>query len=224
MVVKIERSPVAPPSLAIEKAKGGDNYRDDDVIRQLKQDFHGKCYLCEIDELQSIQVEHLKAHHNGKDRDRMFDWDNLFYSCAHCNSVKNMKQYKEVILDCCKVDPERYLNQELVDHHVRVEALYPSQTVRMTAQLITKCFEKKNTGIRTLECQTRVDALEKALIVLYRSLKMYKDEPSEKTRRALLGMLSRSYKFAGFLRTYVRQHLEDYPDLSENCGDITPYF
>ena len=59
-MVKIERSPIAPASLAIEKAKGTDNYRGEDVIQQLHHDFHGKCYLCEIDELQSIQVEHLQ--------------------------------------------------------------------------------------------------------------------------------------------------------------------
>ena len=51
-MVKIERSSVAPFSLAIEKAKGTKNYREQDVVLQLNADFHGKCYLCEIDELQ----------------------------------------------------------------------------------------------------------------------------------------------------------------------------
>lgn len=84
-MVKIERTSTAPASLATEKAKLSGTYRGDDVVRQLKADFHGKCYLCEIDELQSVEIEHLKAHHNGADRDRMFDWNNLFYCCPHCN-------------------------------------------------------------------------------------------------------------------------------------------
>lgn len=53
-MIKIARSPAAPASLAVEKAKGTNNYRGEDVIRQLYTDFHGKCYLCEIDNLQSI--------------------------------------------------------------------------------------------------------------------------------------------------------------------------
>lgn len=146
-MIKIARSPAAPASLAVEKEKGTNNYRGEDVIRQLYTDFHGKCYLCEIDNLQSIEVEHLKAHHNGKNRDLMFDWNNLFYSCSHCNSVKNMIQYEDCILDCCRIDPELYLNQGLINGHVKVQALDTSHSAQMTAQLITECFEKSNTGI-----------------------------------------------------------------------------
>lgn len=212
-MVKIERTPVAPASLAAEKAKQSGTYRGDDVVQQLKADFHGKCYLCEINELQSVEVEHLKAHHNGADRDRKFDWNNLFYSCAHCNGVKNRAEYEETILDCCQVDPEEYLSQQLMDGHVQVKVLQPEG--EKTAQLITECFERANTGIRIIECQTRVDALQQTMNALFRSLNSYQKRPTPRTLRALRGMLSRSYKFAGFTRTYVREHLEDYPDLAE---------
>ena len=56
-MVKIERTPVPPSSLAREKVNTNGNYRESDVIRQLAEDFHEKCYLCEIDELQSIEIE-----------------------------------------------------------------------------------------------------------------------------------------------------------------------
>lgn len=212
-MVKIERTPVAPASLATEKTKKSGSYREEDVTAQLKQDFHGKCYLCEIDQLQSVEVEHLKAHHNGADRDRMFDWNNLFYSCGHCNGVKNRAEYEETILDCCQVDPEEYLMQQLVDGHVQVKALKPEG--EKTAQLITECFERANTGIRVIECQTRVDALQKTMNALFRSLDSYRKRPTPRRLRALQRMLSRSYKFAGFTRTYVREHLKDYPQLEE---------
>lgn len=211
-MVKIERTAPPPPSLAIEKARGTTNYRGEDVIRQLNKDFHGKCYLCEIGELQSIQVEHLKPHHNGRNRDRMFDWNNLFYSCPHCNSMKNSPQYEDSIIDCCQVEPEKLLKQELAAGHVKVEAL--DESAQKTAQLITECFEKKNTGIRTFECQTRINALQAAMTILYRNLKAHKNRPTKKTFRTLRGMLDRSYKFAGFTRTYVRQNIADYPDLA----------
>lgn len=39
----------------------------------------------------------------------MFEWDNLFWSCGHCNGVKNQEIYDVGIIDCCKVDPEKHL-------------------------------------------------------------------------------------------------------------------
>lgn len=138
---------------------------------QLHRDFRGKCYLCEIDQLQSVEVKHLKSHHNGKDRDRMFDWNNLFYSCSHCNSVKNKKKYEDCILDCCQVDPEEYICQELVD------------------------------------------GLQRTMTVLYRSLKAYKEDPTMKNLRTVRGLINRNHRFAGFTRTYVRTHINEYPAL-----------
>ena len=37
-----------------------------DVVKQLKEDFHNKCYICELSELQDAQVEHLLPHFDGK--------------------------------------------------------------------------------------------------------------------------------------------------------------
>ena len=213
-MVKVNRTKTAPASLAIEKEKGTENYRERDVVFQLNKDFNGKCYLCEIDKLQSIHIEHLKPHH-GKDRDLMFDWNNLFLSCPHCNSVKNQKKYEEHIIDCCKEDPEASIRQELGDSHVVVTAIESTEDAIRTAGLLTECFEKENTGIRILECQTRVNALQTTMTTLYRCLANYKQNPSQRNYRTLRGMLNRSHKFAGFTRTYVRNHIDEYPNLSE---------
>ncbi len=85
----------------------------------------------------------------------------------------------------------------------------------MTAVLLTECFELTNTGIRECECQIRVDALSLTMTTLYKTLEKYHTDPSKCNLRILRGMLSRTYKFAGFTRTYVRNHLEDYPDLAD---------
>ena len=113
-MVKIERTPTPPASLAIEKPKASGKYNLEDVVTQLHTDAHGKCYLCEQDELQSIEVEHLVPHHG--DIDLKFDWNNLFYSCAHCNSVKNRSQYEKDILDCCVTDPETVIHTMIKDN------------------------------------------------------------------------------------------------------------
>lgn len=212
-MVKIERTPAPPPSLAIEKEKASGSYSEPDVHQQLKQDFNNKCYLCEIDELQSVEVEHLRPHR--EDKELKFSWDNLFYSCRHCNLVKKQNKYNGTILDCCKLDPETVLEQLLVGGHVQVKPLAGTQEARLTAELLTECFELTNTGARITECDTRIKALNKTMNTLYKTLGEYQENPSGRNLRGLRGMLSRTYKFAGFTRTYVRNHLEDYPELEE---------
>ena len=221
-MVKIERTPTPPASLAIESQKAHGIYNSEDVIFQLKQDFHSKCYLCELKDLTDIQVEHLLPHYNRRIKERVFDWNNLFYACPHCNSIKKSSIYDEKILDCCKVDPESLLDHIYQDGKVHVRAHDPStqdETVLRTAELLENCFEKTNTGIRTVQCQERVNRLAEAMNALYKTLEALKKEPSSKRYLcALRGMISREYKFAGFIRYYVRSHLDEYPQL---CGKIS---
>ena len=212
-MVKVERTAEAPVSLAIEKAKKNGSYRCQDVVDQLYADFHGKCYLCEMADLQSIQVEHLLPHHNGKDIDRKFDWHNLFLSCSHCNSVKNRKKYECNVIDCCKYDPETIIKHELLDGKVRVSPLEDSIEARTTAALVQDCFELRNTAIRTLEAQVKVNELKRVMTILYNELDSYRKDKSSKSLSILNAMLDRKYKFAGFTRAYVRDHIESYPDL-----------
>lgn len=64
-MVKIQRSFPAPASLETESRNpSGGSYSEADVIQQLKEDFHDKCYICELRELQDPEVEHLLPHKN----------------------------------------------------------------------------------------------------------------------------------------------------------------
>ena len=212
-MVKIERTPTPPASLAIEKEKQSGSYRNDDVVEQLVLDFHGKCYLCEMDTLQSIEIDHLRPHHNGRDRDRMFDWNNLFYSCAHCNSVKNRKKYESNVIDCCVKDPEGIIQQEFLDQRVRVTPLSSTEEAITTASLVEDCFEMRNTAIRKQECQTKVRGLQRTMTIFYKELEKHRAASSTKSIRTLRAMLNRNYKFSGFTSTYLRLHKDIYPDV-----------
>ena len=65
-MVKIERSFPAPASLESEAKKVSGSYEQPDVVSRLRKDFHDKCYICELKNLQDPQVEHLLPHKNGK--------------------------------------------------------------------------------------------------------------------------------------------------------------
>lgn len=140
-MVKVERTLPAPASLLTESRKENGNYALIDVVQQLRQDFHDKCYVCEMKNLQDPQIEHLLPHKNGKYKEREFDWKNLFWSCGHCNSVKNQKKYEGRILDCCEVDPEKTLsfNIEMNDVKVLVKNSNDEKAIK-TARLVEEVF------------------------------------------------------------------------------------
>lgn len=217
-MVKIERTPVPPASLAIECRKAHGSYCEKDVMERLQKDFHDKCYICELKPLTDVEVEHLHPHHNRKIKERVFDWNNLFYACPHCNSVKAAAKYDDKIIDCCTVDPEVLLRQSFLDGEVIVRPIQENaeESIQMTADLIQSCFAKSNTGIRTIQCAARVDALARTMNTLYKTLEQFKaHRESVKYRCALRAMLKREYAFAAFARDYVRSHAEDYPELQE---------
>lgn len=135
-MVKVERSFPAPASLAEEAKKVNGKYDRQDVIERLRQDFHNKCYICEMKGLQDPNVEHLLPHKSGKYQDRKYDWENLFWSCGHCNGIKNSSKYDEGIIDCCNTDPERYLHFRMEGSNVAISVSDPKDEIlKRTAQL-----------------------------------------------------------------------------------------
>ena len=87
-MIKVKRTNTPPASLSIEKAKRSGRYCLSDVVDLLEGDFKGKCYLCEIKPVYDINIEHLVPHKGNKDL--MFDWNNLFYSCNISTFVLNL--------------------------------------------------------------------------------------------------------------------------------------
>ncbi len=216
-MVRITKSCPAPESLRLEAQKKHGSYSKPDVVARLKEDFHDKCYICEMKGLQDPQIEHLLPHENGRYADRKFDWENLFWACGHCNRVKNRGKYKEGILNCCQRDPEEamtfYLKKE--DIEVRPRKTDDREAV-LTSELIEDVFNLKNTGMRVAGSAVRVRLLQEEMNVLYTKLEAYRRNPESKLLLKMLRvLLRRDSAFAGFKRCYVREHAEQYPALQE---------
>ncbi len=97
-MINVKKSQPAPACLAIEKAKpNSKKYDCEGVKQQLVDDFFNKCYVCEEKDKDAI-VEHFQSHHQGKFRDLMFDWNNLFLCCDNCNRIKGDRF--DAILNC----------------------------------------------------------------------------------------------------------------------------
>lgn len=178
----MERTFPAPASLEMEVKKASGRYDKSDVIEQLRKDFHDKCYICEIKDLQDPEVEHLLPHVNGKYRDRKFDWNNLFWSCGHCNKVKNQQKYAKGIVDCCVDDPEELMYFRLQEENVAVVAKDKSnEKAALTAILVYEVFNLQNTDMRVYKSAMRLRELNLEMNALYDNLEAMKIGKSQQT-------------------------------------------
>ncbi|TQQ85413.1 hypothetical protein EXD82_01315 [Peptacetobacter hominis] len=214
-MIKVDRSFPAPKSL--EKKK---SYTEEDILNQLYHDFYGKCYICGIDKLQDPEVEHLRPHKNGKYVDRKYDWKNLFLSCGHCNSIKNISKYEENIIDCCKIDSEEFISFRFIDNNVVVtERDTDNYDAVNTAELVFDVFNKKNTGMRVIKSDMRLSELKEEINAFYVALERYKEDKGIIPRRILRGFLKRSSAFAEYKRGYIRDNEDEYPELMEYISE-----
>ena len=213
-MIAIERSAEIPHSLLCGTAC--DRYRSSDVVEQLVKDSGNKCYICEVSPVEDPEVEHRLPHKGDRHPERKFDWDNLFYACRHCNSVKNKSKYDEGIIDCCKRDPEVLLHQVLVEDRVHVDVMVSCDPeAQRTADLIEEVFMSENPALRKKAAEARLDKLQLRMNALYGGLrKLKKGEHDTFNERTVAAMLKREAAFAGFTRCYVRDHIEDYPELA----------
>lgn len=83
-MIRVHKSPQVPTSLI-----NTSNYDGEDVKRQLDDDQHSKCYICERHRVTDFEIEHLKSQTNYPSL--VQEWDNLFMGCGYCNRKKSSK-------------------------------------------------------------------------------------------------------------------------------------
>ncbi|GGW35190.1 hypothetical protein [Vreelandella hamiltonii] len=138
----VTRSPEIPASLATQRS-----YAEEDVLLKLKEIFHDKCYLCEIKDPTSINVEHFYAHQG--DNNKKFDWNNLYYVCGRCNNIK-LAKYNNLI-DCADPGYDAFrLVKHLPPHtpyqsKLIIEAMNDDDKTTETAALLDEIYNTDKT-------------------------------------------------------------------------------
>ena len=87
-MIHVNKSKNPPPELEKE------GYSGDAVRKQLLQDQHDKCYLCERKLHTNYQVEHLKSRRHSPALEN--EWTNLFMACEYCNG-KKLDDYDDIL-------------------------------------------------------------------------------------------------------------------------------
>lgn len=201
------------------------NYTDPLVVQQLKKDFFSKCYLCELSDFGNLNVEHFVPHLNQSEELRT-DWENLYYACSHCNSIKGAR-HKE-LLNCCE-------DSHNVDTAIAFEApSVPNGRINIsniletnsplfeltdkTILLLDQCYNNANSGVQQVSHQF----LKEKILEEHAYLQSLRFQLKNRWNRLRQGqkdnliedinnMLKPNYPFSAFWKTYIKND----PFLSE---------
>ena len=227
-MIRVEKSQPAPPCLEKEKRKASGDYKCDGVLERIKEDFFNKCYICECKEPATINVEHFKPHRG--DIDKKFDWNNLFWSCGHCNNIKSDRH--DNILDCTNRDHD-------VENWLRYEMKpFPFEDVKITSSNIQNdCAQKVEntvlllsriyngtTELKIIESQNIRDKLLDEIIDFQQALKEYyedclEDDERERVLRKIKRHLKRTSAFTAFKRWIVKENKRFKKDFGDYLND-----
>jgi uncharacterized protein (TIGR02646 family) len=207
-MVYFKKSQPAPNSLVIEKEKKSGTYNKDDVVTQLKINFHNKCYICEQKNPTTINIEHFKSHQG--DIDLKFSWNNLFLSCGHCNNIK-LDSFDN-ILNCTilkdRVDTVlHYHCNPFPKERAEFKILIASERAEETKKLLEKSFNGEHTPQKTLESSYLRDLLVKEIRVFQTLLFDYYESSGEDKEyffKKIKFHLSNESAFTAFKRWIIR--------------------
>lgn len=215
---KVTRTYPAPESIAKGK------YNEVDVLKRLRPMFFEKCYLCERDDIQDVEVEHFIPHQSNAAL--KYDWNNLYYSCSRCNSIKSNIHLD--LLDCANDSVDiggliRCLMPSAPSKKVTVKAQSAepcTQTIN-TIALLDKCYNLENTALRGISRESLIEQMwdhYTELLYARKILKIKKSAAMDKQRseQIIAEMLKVTHPFSIFWRNYYLNDaflIEHYPQL-----------
>jgi hypothetical protein len=208
-MIYFEKSQPAPESLAVEKQKQSGTWRAQDVIDRVSADFRHKCYICESQKPNTINIEHFIPHQGN--RDLMFDWNNLFYACGHCNGIKLAKY--DNILNCTKVEDDvegkiGYRIKEFPKFEVAVTAVENDTRSTQTAALLNAVFAGTNAEKRQEAAYIR-ERLQRELLTFRDLILQYKKNTNDSaTKKGIKAHLDSSSAFTAFKRAIIKSDPE----------------
>lgn len=210
-MVYFEKSNPAPACLDTEKAKATGDYKCGNVLDVIKADFKNKCYICEFKEPVTINVEHFRPHKG--DKDLKFAWNNLFWSCGHCNNIK-LDNFNDLI-DCTDLaeDIENRVKvyiKPFPKERVIIEALDNKPSTKTTANLLNDVYNG-TTKLKTIESSNLRNSILLEIKDFQKYLFLYfEDGFAEDDKTFFLANikkhLSKSSNFTAFKRTIIREN------------------
>lgn len=186
-------------------------------IEQVQEEFFHKCYICEYKGYFSIQTEHFDPNPALR-----LDWNNLFYSCGHCNGIKSNKyigmlnctDFSIIITDVIKFEINPLPKEKPI-----FSPLNTNTSTLITIDLLNEVHNSK-TKTRQLEANKLNDEICNELNELAKIIdKYYKSSLPEKKqvlKNKIKEMLEVSSKFVAFKIWLIKSNtsrLNDFQDV-----------
>ena len=181
------------------------DYLSPQVVFELEKIFYGKCYLCE-DIVSNPQIDHFIPVE--VDETKKYDWNNLYYSCGRCNSIKGTATD---LLDCCNSETDVFNEIKCLcttnkADDVWVEPQSNDVKTKNTANLLHRCYNENNTAIRCISRkQLHERIFTKYTEFLEQSNKLMDCPENEQTRakQQLQNMTDVAYPFSVFWKWHI---------------------
>ena len=105
---------------------------------------------------------------------------------------------------------------DLEQDRVSVQRLTNEEEARKTTDLIEEVFGTRKQGRLTYGSEIRLKKLQREMNAFYSTLNRFQKSPqNNRLSRTMRGLLSRESEFAGFKRSYIRKHRDEYKELYE---------
>lgn len=223
-MIHFAKSPAAPPCLETEKAKAKGDYKCGNVLELLKTDFKNKCYLCEVKEPHSINVEHFRPHKK-KNKDLEFDWNNLFYCCGHCNNTKLAKPEYDEILNCTietdGVDTKiKYEIKPYPKEKAIITALENEPQVNNTVNLLDEIYNGRTILKKIESANIRSKLLFEIRVFQDLLIEFFDDGFTQEEREEIKNKISRHLKPASNFTAFKRWIIRGNEELLEEFGEF----
>lgn len=211
-MINIKKSQPAPLCLSDEKEKANGDYKCGNVLKLLKKDFYNKCYICEEREPSSINTEHFKPQK--KYPELIFDWNNLFFACTHCNSIKGVKDNlidcsdnSEIITDLLKFEIKPFPKEK-----AKITPIISRLDINSTAQLLNEVYNG-TTELKNIEGLNIRNKLIREIVEFGRLLQEYYDfglskEDKEYLQKKIKQRLSKEAPFTAFKIWIIKDNEE----------------
>ena len=204
---------------ALQNAQKTDSGYNIEIVNQaLEELFYGKCYICENKEVTSYQIEHLIPYKG--DLELKYEWNNLFWSCGHCNNTK-LGAF-DPIIDCTVENVDELIAFRKVgyfgtDERLEFTALDNDKKIENTVNLLEAVYYG-TTPQKRIEAKIIRRKLRKELSVFKEYVREYQEAEGEEKEDLLYQIkkeLKASSSFTAFKRWLIKDNKEHYPELVE---------
>lgn len=170
-------------------------YDGDDVKKQLQEDQHDKCYLCERNRVTDFVIEHHKSKVNYPDLVQV--WENLFMGCSYCNGKKSTFFDNTLRPNNINIEDEIEQRMDLSNKKAVFASRVDDEEHAETVALLSRIYN----GSKKVRNFREERFFEQALGIYNRFtelVKAYHENPNQETEKAIRDELSIDKELLGF--------------------------